>query len=34
MSATSARESLRYQRKLEKLESTQNYATQLLRLKY
>jgi hypothetical protein len=34
MNATSARESTRYQRKLEKLESTQNYATQLLRLKY
>ena len=34
MNTTSQRESTRYQRKLQKLESTQNYATQLLKLKY
>ena len=34
MNTTSVRESTRYQRKLQKLETTQDYATQLLKLKY
>jgi hypothetical protein len=34
MNATTVRDSTRYQRKLEKLENTQNYATQLLKMKY